>query len=456
MKPVARVTLVLAALALAALACDLGTRSGPPTLIPTPSATPQPTIGYATLSPQQLPPAAVTGAPDATSLLLNYGNQIESDRLISHVATLQGFETRHVNSGYENPNRGIGAAADWVLSQFESIRAASQGRLVVFPQPFNLDWAGVRSEARNIVAFLSGSEPAAGTLLIGAHYDSTGSNQNDGFAPAPGANDNGSGVAALLELARVLSSRPHRSAIMFVAFSAEEVGRRGSISFVHDYLKPSGIDVRLMINLDSIGSPLDAQGNSDPDRLRVYSEGPDSSPSREAARSVELLALNHVPDLELVLHDSADRAGRYSDHITFSEAGYPAFRLIQSLEDSTRQNNARDTIEIVQASYLTRVTRAVLAIVTALADGPRPPRNIALREAENGGRTLVWEPVPGASAYVVALRRPGARRYVQFDIEGSNSVTWDGFLPQNFSSLAIAARDANGLMGPLSELFTIR
>ena len=343
-----------------------------------------------------------------------------------------------------------------MLSQFESIRAASQGRLVVFPQPFVLDWAGVRSEARNIVAFLSGSEPAAGTLLIGAHYDSTGSNQNDGVAPAPGANDNGSGVAALLELARVLSSRPHRSAIIFVAFSAEEVGRRGSISFVHDYLKPSGIDVRLMINLDSIGSPLDAQGNSDPDRLRVYSDGPDTSPSREAARSVELLALNHVPDLELVLHDSADRAGRYSDHITFSEAGYPAFRLIQSLEDSTRQNNARDTIEIVQASYLTRVTRAVLAIVTALADGPRPPRNIALREAENGGRTLVWEPVPGASAYVVALRRPGAQRYVQFDIEGSNSVTWDGFLPQNFSSLAIAARDANGLMGPLSDLFPIR
>ena len=366
------------------------------------------------------------------------------------------FTTRHVNSGYDSSSRGIGAAADWLLRQFEGIRADSQGRLVVFPQPFELEWADVRSEARNIVAFLSGSEPAAGTLLIGAHYDSTGINQRNGDAPAPGANDNASGVAALIELARVLSTRPHRSAIMFVAFSAEEVGRQGSIAFVRDYLQPSGIDNRLMINMDSIGSPRDAQGNVDTGSLRVFSAGPEESPSREAARTVELLALNHVPDLVLTLQDSEDRAGRFSDHISFSEAGYPAFRLIQSLEDVTRQNNDRDTIDIVQADYLTRVTRAVLGIVSALADGPRPPRNIALREAGDGARTLVWEPVPGASGYVVALRRPGANRYEQFELDGATSITWEGFVPQNFVSLAIAARDSNGLMGPLSEVFLIR
>ena len=211
-----------------------------------------------------------------------------------------------------------------------------------------------------------------------------------------------------------------------------------------------------MINMDSIGSPRDAQGNVDTGSLRVFSAGPEESPSREAARTVELLALNHVPDLVLTLQDSEDRAGRFSDHISFSEAGYPAFRLIQSLEDVTRQNNDRDTIDIVQADYLTRVTRAVLGIVSALADGPRPPRNIALREAGDGARTLVWEPVPGASGYVVALRRPGANRYEQFELDGATSITWEGFVPQNFVSLAIAARDSNGLMGPLSEVFLIR
>ncbi len=457
MRPVARITLFIAVLALAALACDLGTRSGPATLVPQATVTPPPTIGYATLSPQQLPQAAAAGAPDATSLLLNYSNQIESDRLLAHIATLQGFGTRHVNSGYDRPDRGIGAAANWVQQQFERIRADSQGRLVVFPQPFELDWAGEKSEARNIVAFLSGSEPAAGTLLIGAHYDSTGSDQRNGNAAAPGANDNGSGVAALIELARVLSTRPHRSAIMFVAFTAEEVGRMGSISFVRDYLQPGGIDIRLMINMDSIGSPRDAEGNVDTGSLRVFSAGPHDSPSREAARTVELVALNHVPDLVFTLQDSEDRAGRFSDHVSFSEAGIPALRLIQSLEDSTRQNNDRDTINIVQADYLARVTRSVLGIVTSLADGPRPPRNIALREADDGARTLVWEPVPGASGYIVALRRPGASRYEQFEkTDGSTSVTWDGFVPQNFVSLAIAARDSNGLMGPLSEVFRIR
>lgn len=457
MRPVARLTLFIAALALAALACDLGTRSGPATLAPQATVTPPPTIGYATLSPQQLPQTAATGAPNATSLLLNYSNQIESDRLLAHIATLQSFGTRHVNSGYDRPDRGIGAAATWVQQQFERIRADSQGRLVVFPQPFKLDWAGEKSEARNIVAFLSGSEPAGGTLLIGAHYDSTGSDQRNGNAAAPGANDNGSGVAALLELARVLSTRPHRSAIMFVAFTAEEVGRLGSISFVRDYLQPGGIDIRLVINMDSIGSPRDAKGNVDTGSLRVFSAGPHDSPSREAARTVELVALNHVPDLVFTLQDSEDRAGRFSDHISFSEAGIPALRLIQSLEDSTRQNNDRDTIDIVQADYLARVTRAVLGIVTSLADGPRPPRNIALREADDGSRTLVWEPVPGASGYIVALRRPGASRYEQFEkTDGGTSVTWDGFVPQNFVSLAIAARDSNGLMGPLSEVFLIR
>ena len=456
MRPVARGILFIAMPVLAMLACDLGTRSDPATLPPPATSTPPPTLGYATLVPPQLPPADATSAPDATSLLLNYSNQIESDRLLSHVSTMQGFGTRHVNSGYEHPERGIGAAANWITQQFEQIRAASQGRLVVFPQPFELDWAGEKSEARNIVAFLNGSEPAAGTLLLGAHYDSTGSDQRNGVAPAPGANDNGSGIAALLELARVLSLRPHRSAIMFVAFSAEEVGRRGSIAFVRDYLQPGGIDISLMINMDSIGSPRDADGNVDSGSLRVYSAGPADSPSREAARAVELVALNHVPDLAFALQEAEDRAGRFSDHLSFSEAGYPAFRLIQSLDDHTRQNNARDTIDIVQADYLTRVTRAVLGIVTALADGPRPPRNIALRETGDGARTLVWEPVPGASGYIVALRRPGAGRYEQFELSGVTSVTWEGFTPQNFVSLAIAARDGNGLMGPLSEIFPIR
>jgi hypothetical protein len=192
--------------------------------------------------------------------------------------------------------------------------------------------------------------------------------------------------------------------------------------------------------------------------VRVYSTGPNESTSRQAARMVELLALNHVPYMALVLQDAEDREGRYSDHLSFSEAGYPSLRFVESMEDLSRQHNDRDTIDGIQGAYFTQVTRTILTIVTSLADGLRPPRNIALRDAGNGTRTLVWEPIAGASGYVVALRRPGGMRYEQFEInEGdTTSVTWDGFVPERFIGLAIAAKDSEGLMGPLSSEFTIR
>jgi hypothetical protein len=157
--------------------------------------------------------------------------------------------------------------------------------------------------------------------------------------------------------------------------------------------------------------------------------------------------------------NSVDRENRYGDHLSFSDAGYAAVRFTQSLEDSTRQHNDRDTIDGVQGLYLTRATQTVLTIVTALADGLRPPpANFALRDAGNGMRTLVWEPVPSASGYVVALRTPNSLTYQSFDITdaGANSVTWDRFTPDNFYSVSIAAKDASGLMGPLSPEFIIR
>lgn len=444
------------------LACNLSGTQAPPTLAPRPTWTPPPTIGYATLSPEELPEAAstsVAAAPPAVAAgLVNLANQIETDRLMLHIDTLQSFGTRHVNSGYGRSDWGIGGAATYIKEQFNKIQAESQGRLVPFEHSFEVEWAGVSSQPVNIVAFLSGTEPGAGTILIGAHYDSTSHDHEDGSALAPGANDNASGVAALLELARVLSTRSHRASIMFVAFSAEEIQRQGSRAFVRDYLQPRGIDINVMINMDIIGSPSDGNGRMDDRSLRIYSSGPNESSSRHAARTVELLALQHVPYLTFSLLDAEDREGRYSDHLSFSEAGYPAVRFIESLEDVARQHTDRDTIDSIHGAYLTRVTQAILTVVTSLADGPRPPQNIALRDAGNGARTLVWEPIPGAAGYVVALRRPNGMRYDRFEINepGTTSVTWDGFVPDRFIGLAIAAKDAEGLMGPLSSEFVIR
>jgi Peptidase family M28 len=441
------------------LACNL-TTGDPPTIPPRASATPPATIGFEqppTLSPEELPTAAVTVVAMVNTGVINLTNQVETDRLMLHVDTLQNLGTRHVNSPYDLPDRGIGAAYRYVSSQFEQIRDQSQGRLTVFAQPFSVTWAGVDSQAQNIIAFLSGTENGAGTILVGAHYDSTSIDFDSGSAYAPGANDNGSGVAALIEMARILSTRPHRTSIIFVAFSAEEIQRRGSIAFINDYMLPRQIDLNAMINMDIIGSQTGADGSMDDRNLRLFSAGPNDSPSRQLAREIELIALKHVPNMTIQLQDGIDRSNRYGDHQSFSDVGYPAVRFIESLEDVGRQHNDRDTIDDVQGAYLTRATQTILTVITALADGLRPPINIALREAGNSLRTLVWEPVAGASGYIVALRRPNALEYEYFEVDNplTTNITWDSFVSDRFVGLAISAIDSEGLMGPLSSEFKI-
>lgn len=439
-----------------ALACNL-TTSEPPTLIPRATNTPPPTIGYATLSPDELPTQAVTVVAQVDPTLINLTNCVETDRLMLHIDSLQNFGTRHVNSPYNLPNQGIGAAYNYILSEFEQISIESQRRLTVFSQPFSLNFAGVQSQPQNVVAYLTGTETGGGTIVLGAHYDSISIDFEDGSAYAPGANDNGSGVAAIIEIARCLSAQPHRKSIIFVAFSAEEVGRRGSIAFVNDYIKAFNIDLVGMINLDIIGSQTGPGGSIDDRNIRLFSIGPNQSPSRHLARTMELIATKNMPNMRVVLQDAEDRPERYSDHMSFTAAGYPAVRFIESLEDRARQHNNSDTIDDVQGGYLTRATQTVLTAVVALADGPRPPSNMALRDEANGLRTLVWEGIPDASGYVVAVRPPGAMNYSYFEIpDPRTNISWDGFIPTRYEGVAVAAVNATGLMGPLSSEYPIR
>ncbi len=446
-------------LSIVALACNVTSNSQPPTLVPRASETPLPTIAYSTLSPAELPEGVTSGVPVSSEVaLVNLFNRVESDRLFLHIDTLMNFRTRHVNSPSGQADQGIGAAFNYVQRQFEQIAAQSGGNMYVFPggHEFRLNWAGIESVQRNVVGIIQGKEIGAGTILLGAHYDSTSLNIEDGLAYAPGADDNASGVAALIELARILSTTPHKSSIVFVAFSAEEVGRQGSAAFVRDYIQAQNIELNAMISLDIIGSQTGANGAVDDRRLRLYSAGPNESPSRQVARAMNLIAVNLMPSMEIVLQDAIDREGRYSDHMSFSDAGYPAVRFIESLEEPNRHHTERDTMEDVHASYLMRSTQTILALVTAMADGPRPPQNMSLRDSGNGLRTLVWEPVAGATSYVVALRHPNSLYFdQQFEIVNDSRVQWDGFVPERFAALAIAARDNSGLMGMPSVEYPI-
>jgi hypothetical protein len=444
-------------------ACTLSTnRDLPVTLVPKATDTALPTIAYATLRPEQLPQSQQPiNSPAVAGNLSALLSQVESDRMYLNIDALQRFQTRHVNSP-NVPDSGINAAYQYIHTQLEKIKAESNGNFQVFDQSFPLTWNGLDTVQNNIVGLIGGQAIGGGVVVIGAHYDSISIDPNDGTYYAPGADDNGSGVAAMIELARILSTRPHRATIMLVAFSAEEVGRQGSRAFVQ-YLKDKNIPVNAMFSLDIIGSQTGPNGEIVDNVLRVFSEGPNDSPgtgfsSRQLARAIQFAAANYTPQMIVSVEDLIDRQGRYSDHMSFNEAGWPAVRFIEPLEDIRRQHTPNDTIDDVQASYLTRATQTILAAITSLADGPAPPQNIVLRDNGNGTRTLVWEHSPDAASYRIVLRHPGSLSYnlnESFPWTG-NSVDWNGFNPALFAGVVVIAVDANGLMGPPSAEYPIR
>lgn len=446
--------LLIVVLTLAA-ACNLTNNNEPPTLVPRITDSPQPTISIDTaVPPIQTPQSNQSSQPSPLTAKANMDailNQVDTDRLFIHITTLQDLGTRHVNSP-DLPNSGVAAAYRYVRGQFDAIAAKSAGRFAVVDQPFNLNWAGISTTQRNIIGTISGNVTGGGIIVIGAHYDSISIDPNDPTYPAPGANDDASGIAALIEMANILSQKQHRATILFVAFGAEEVGRMGSKAFINQY---RSIPFNYMLNMDIIGSSTGPNGQIDDNHLRIFSAGPESSPSRQLARAVYWIDFTMTPDMIIELQDIEDRIGRYSDHMSFSEAGFPAIRFIESLEDRGRQHTPQDVIGDVQATYLRRTTQSILAATVVLADGLPPPRNITLRPGTGTKRTLVWEPIPGATGYKIGLRNPGSLIINQEFPWNNNSVDWDGFYPQNVSGLVISTLDSNGMMGPPSQEFIV-
>jgi hypothetical protein len=447
---------ILLSLTFAALACNL--TSEPPAIVPPrASPTPPPTIGYATLAPNELPAQATLGATPSESVIAPLLAQVSVERLTGHIDTLQSFQTRHVNS-FGSATQGIDAARDYILNEFNYIQESNPDTgFTVLTHEFELTHNDITSVQTNIYAQLPGYAQGAGILIIGAHYDSVTMDFNNASAYAPGANDNASGVAALLEIARIMAQRPHRMTIMFVAFAAEEVNRQGSIAFV-EALRSYGItpdQVRGMINMDIIGSSDGPDGRINDSQIRLFSDAEASPASRDFARGLEFLNYFLVPNLDIVLEDAPDRANRYSDHLSFSEAGYAAVRFIEPLEERDRQHTSRDTIDGIQPSYLTSATQNVLALATAVADGLPPPTIRALRDEGDGSYTLIWDPVEGAVSYYVALRPITYQHYDDYFTLSENSVTWEGFGSGAYAAVAIAVRDANGLIGITSTEYLI-
>lgn len=437
------------------VACNLGTPAPePPTLEPRPSPTPEPTLGVS--GPGTVPGAPISGTSvavvEAQQVMVDLVNQVEVDRLMSHVDALQGFYTRHVNSDTQSATRGIGAARNYIESQFQQIQDQT-GNLQVFLHDFDLTWGKIQTRQSNVVAIVQGTEPGAGFLVVGAHYDSIViPDFTVSTAFAPGANDNGTGVAALLEMARITANHPHRSSIMFVAFSAEEVGRKGSIAFANWLKQQAGSDVFAMINIDTIGNQDDGRGGVNANELRVFSNKPNDTPDRQLARTAEFLGFTMGNGLNLsmrlAVQPEIDREQRYGDHFSFTEIGIPSIRFINAVEEKVN-GDPTDTIEYIEPAYFRRSVQSILVVIASLADGPRPPRNLTLR---NNNTQLVWEPVTDATGYIVTLRFPGNLAYnQQFEVPGGTTSVPYTFGCTSYEGVAVAARGPDGIIGPLSS-----
>ena len=305
---------------------------------------------------------------------------VDEARLRRTVEALAGFGTRHLYSPADQPGRGIAAAAAWIASE---MRAASP-RLEVALDTHPLAAQGGRLtrevDLANVVGLLPGSDQqAARRVLVSGHYDSVarGADGNfhweDGSGDAPGANDDASGTAVMLEMARLFGPLTPEATLVFIGFAGEEQGLVGSTLYAGRAVS-AGEPIVAVLNNDIVGNEEGGSGRQAGTAVHLYSAGPEDSPSRELARHVESIGELLVPVMDVRMIFRHDRFGRGGDHTPFDQRGFAAVRFTVAEEDYRRQHDVRDTPDGMSWRYLARVARVNAAALASLAWAPPAPR----------------------------------------------------------------------------------
>jgi Zn-dependent M28 family amino/carboxypeptidase len=361
------------------------------------------------------------------------------------IESLVSFGTRHTLSSQTDPKRGIGAALEWTRGEFQR-DSADCGNCLTIVDPSET-FTGARiptpTRVRDMVAIQRGTERPNDVVIIQGHIDSRVTDVMNFTSDAPGANDDGSGTAAVLEAARVLSKHKFPGTIVYAALSGEEQGLYGG-KVLASYAKVQGWNVVAVLNNDIIGNSCSSDGLCDSTHARVLSEGPRSqgqadlaaqthslggendSPSRNISRYLDALADRLKIGLEVRQIWRTDRFGRGGDHIPFLELGYPAARISVAVEnynwqhqDLRTENGIKygDTIDHVDFAYLAKMTKLNVAALASIASAPPPPAP-KVEGAVSTDTTIRWNPVSGASTYKVWWRR-------------TDASTWEVSRPQN-------------------------
>jgi Zn-dependent M28 family amino/carboxypeptidase len=330
--------------------------------------------------------------------------QVSSERLETTIEKLAGFGTRHSLSDTISAVRGIGAARRWIFSEFQRAAANASGRMIIEFQDTLVPQSNrIPTPTRivNVIATLKPQTPTNRFVIISGHYDSRASSANDGVSNAPGANDDGSGTAVVLELAKIFSAYQFRTNIVFVAFAGEEQGLYGAQALArraHD----SKWNIEAVLNNDMVGNIQSGNGTVESTYVRIFSEAlsaadtgsewrtrnslglENDGASRTLARYVKEIGEQYVPSFGVKLIYRCDRFLRGGDHSPFHDRGFAAIRLTEVKENYDRQHqdvriengkNYGDMPEYVNIGYLTNSARINAGVLATLASSPAPPSN---------------------------------------------------------------------------------
>lgn len=391
-------------------------------------------------------------------------------RLRQDVAALVGFGTRHTASTTTDPRRGIGAARDWAARRFEAIGRDCGGCIRV--ERIARRFTGPRAPDGVVVEDVLGIQPGRDperVVIVGAHIDSRVSDVMNATADAPGANDDASGVALVLEAARLLAGRRFDATIVYAVFSGEEQGLWGA-TLLADTVKARGWQVAAMLNNDIVGNTTGQGGRREDRYVRVFSEGlrasedgpaqivrrgnggEDDGPSRALAKAIGEVAAATPSGIGVFIDRRPDRFGRGGDHEPFLKLGYPAVRFSEANENWDAQHQDLrteggtvygDTIDRMDFAYLGRVTALNVATIARLAAAPAAPAAVTLSGALSRDTRVSWPAVAGAARYRVRWRRTDAPGWT-----GSREVTGTATLleqvPVDDHFIGVAAIGADG------------
>ena len=347
--------------------------------------------------------------------------EISAKSIESSILKLVSFGTRNTLSEQDNPTRGIGAARDWLFSEFQKISADCGGCLDVQKQTFLQPKANRIPEPTNLTnvyAILKGTTDPSRVYVVSGHYDSMCTSPTDAKCDAPGANDDASGTAVSIELARVMSKRKFDATIVFMAVPGEEQGLLGA-AYYAEQAKQTKMNIEAMFTNDIVGGVTSYKNSANRKKVRVFSEGVPSSEteqegntrrsvggendsaSRQLARYIKEQSDRYLKNFSVWMIYRRDRYLRGGDHIPFVERGFAGVRFTESDEDYTHQHqNVRtengvfygDTAEFVDFEYTANVGRVNLVALASLASAPGKPKGVGIVTAKLTNDTdLKWD-----------------------------------------------------------------